>query len=104
MSQTFSEEDILEAVSEVVDPEINVPILEMGEPNGLVDEVVIGTDNSIELKYHATTPYCPPVFALQISMDIKKSVEQMDKIGSVKVIVSGHAMSKQINDKINESV
>ena len=30
MSQTFSEEDILEAVSEVVDPEINVPILEMG--------------------------------------------------------------------------
>ena len=47
MSQTFSEEDILEAVSEVVDPEINVPILEMGEPNGLVDEVVIGTDNSI---------------------------------------------------------
>jgi len=28
----------------------------------------------------------------------------MDKIGSVKVIVSGHSMSQQINDKINESV
>ena len=102
MSQTFSEEDILEAVSEVVDPEINVPILEMGEPNGLVDEVVIGTDNSIELKYHATTPYCPPVFALQISMDIKRSIEKMENNGPVKVIVSGHSMSKQINDKINE--
>ena len=102
MSQTFSEEDILEAVSEVVDPEINVPIVEMGEPNGLVDEIVIGTDNSIELKYHATTPYCPPVFALQISMDIKRSIEKMENIGPVKVIVSGHSMSKQINDKINE--
>ena len=102
MSQTFSEEDILEAVSEVVDPEINVPIVEMGEPNGLVDEIVIGTDNSIELKYHATTPYCPPVFALQISMDIKRSIEKMENIGPVTVIVSGHSMSKQINDKINE--
>jgi hypothetical protein len=34
-------------------------------------------------------------------MDIKRSVEKMDKIGSVKVILSGHAMSQQINEKIN---
>ena len=104
MPHDFSEDDVLEAMSEVVDPEINVPILEMGEGNGLIDEVNISEDNSVEVKYHATTPYCPPVFALKISMDIKKSVEKMDKIGSVKVIVSGHSMSQQINDKINESV
>lgn len=103
MSKTFSEDDILEAISEVVDPEINVPIIEMGEGNGLIDEVNISDNNSVEIKYHATTPYCPPVFALQISMDIKRSVEKMIDTGKVKVIVSGHSMSKQINDKINDN-
>ena len=51
MSTAFSEDDVLEAMSEVVDPEINVPILEMGEGNGLIDEVNISEDNSVEVKY-----------------------------------------------------
>ena len=75
----------------------------MGEGNGLIDEVTISDDNSVEVKYHATTPYCPPVFALQISMDKKRSVEKMKESGSVKVIVSGHSMSQQINEKINSN-
>ena len=57
MPHDFSEDDVLEAMSEVVDPEINVPILEMGEGNGLIDEVNISEDNSVEVKFHATTPY-----------------------------------------------
>ena len=103
MSSTLAVDDVLEALCEVVDPEVNVPIIEMGEGNGLIDEVTISDDNSVEVKYHATTPYCPPGFALQISMDIKRSVEKMKESGSVKVIVSGHSMSQQINEKINSN-
>ena len=103
MSSTLAVDDVLEALCEVVDPEVNVPIIEMGEGNGLIDEVKISDDNSVEVKYHATTPYCPPVFALQISMDIKRSVEKMKESGSVKVFVSGHSMSQQINEKVNSN-
>jgi len=101
MSSPLSVDDVLEAISEVVDPEINVPIIEMGEGNGLIDDVKIGSDNSVKIQYHATTPYCPPVFALQISMDIKRNVENLKESGSVEVMVSGHSMSQQINEKIN---
>ena len=37
-------------------------------------------------------------------MDIKRSIEKMENIGPVKVIVSGHSMSKQIKDKINDKI
>ena len=47
MTDKIDTDDILEAISEVVDPEVNIPILEMGdpekEPNGLIDEVNIDT-------------------------------------------------------------
>lgn len=105
MTNTIDTDEILEAISDVVDPEVNVPILEMGdpekEPNGLIDEVNIDKDNSVEIKYHATTPYCPPIFALQISMDIKQKVEEMEKVKGITVIISGHALSSQINEKVN---
>ena len=81
MTNKIETDDILEALSEVVDPEVNIPIIEMGdpekEPNGLIDEVNIDKNNSVEVKYHATTPYCPPIFALQISMDIKQNFYEL---------------------------
>ena len=50
MTDKIDTDDILEAISEVVDPEVNIPILEMGdpekEPNGLIDEVNIDKNNS----------------------------------------------------------
>ena len=105
MTNKIYTDDILEALSEVVDPEVNIPIIEMGdpekEPNGLIDEVNIDKNNSVEVKYHATTPYCPPIFALQISMDIKQKVEDVEMVKDVTVIVSGHALSSQINEKVN---
>ncbi len=56
--------DVQRQLSKVVDPEIGVPIVEMN----LVDKLDINGGN-VDIQYHATTPYCPPVFALKISQD-----------------------------------
>ena len=101
MSVAFNEEDVLEALSDVIDPEVNVAIIEMGEDNGLIDEINIEEKN-VEVKYHATTPYCPPVFAMQISMDIKSRCKSLKDVGDVKVVVSGHMMSDTINQRVND--
>ncbi len=103
MDSPINEDEILEAIADVVDPEINMPILEMGEDDswGLIDEINIGDSNSIEVKYHATTPYCPPIFAMQISNDIKSRIKSLKGADSVKVLVSNHMMSDQINQRIN---
>ncbi len=103
MDSPINEDVILEVLADVVDPEINMPILEMGEDDsyGLIDEINISVNNSIEVKYHATTPYCPPIFAMQISNDIKSRIKSLKGADSVKVLVSGHMMSDQINQRIN---
>ncbi len=103
MESPINEDVILEVLADVVDPEINMPILEMGEDDsyGLIDEINISDNNSIEVKYHATTPYCPPIFAMQISNDIKSRIKSLKGADSVKVLVSGHMMSDQINQRIN---
>ncbi len=103
MESPINEDVILEVLADVVDPEINLPILEMGEDDsyGLIDEINISDNNSIEVKYHATTPYCPPIFAMQISNDIKSRIKSLKGADSVKVLVSGHMMSDQINQRIN---
>ncbi len=103
MDSPINEDVILEVLADVVDPEINLPILEMGEDDsyGLIDEINISDNNSIEVKYHATTPYCPPIFAMQISNDIKSRIKSLKGADSVKVLVSGHMMSDQINQRIN---
>ncbi|MCZ6648158.1 MAG: iron-sulfur cluster assembly protein [Thaumarchaeota archaeon] len=103
MDSPINEDVILEVLADVVDPEINMPILEMGEDDsyGLIDEINISDNKSIEVKYHATTPYCPPIFAMQISNDIKSRIKSLKGADSVKVLVSGHMMSDQINQRIN---
>ncbi len=64
--------EIQRQLSRVVDPEIGMPIVEMN----LIDKLDVKEGN-IDLAYHATTPYCPPVFALKISQDIKSYLLQV---------------------------
>jgi metal-sulfur cluster biosynthetic enzyme len=61
--------EIQRQLSRVVDPEIGMPIVEMN----LIDKLDI-KDGNVDLQYHATTPYCPPIFALKISQDLKNSI------------------------------
>ncbi len=64
--------EVQRQLSKVIDPEIGVPIMEMN----LIDKLDI-KDGNVDIQYHATTPYCPPIFALKISQDMKSSVQQV---------------------------
>ena len=60
--------EVQRQLAKVVDPEIGVPVVEMN----LIDKLVV-QDGVVTIDYHATTPYCPPIFALKISQDMKSS-------------------------------
>ncbi|MBI2648191.1 MAG: iron-sulfur cluster assembly protein [Thaumarchaeota archaeon] len=90
--------DVQRQLSKVVDPEIGVPIVEMN----LVDKLDIN-DGNVDIQYHATTPYCPPVFALKISQDIKSNVLQVKGVKDVKVTVTGHYLADAVNKQVNKS-
>jgi metal-sulfur cluster biosynthetic enzyme len=96
-SEEVDMKEVQKQLSKVIDPEIGLPIVEMN----LIDKLDI-KDGSVDIQYHATTPYCPPIFALKISQDMKSNVEQLKGVKSVRVVVSGHYLSDAINRQVNK--
>ncbi len=89
--------EVQREVSKVVDPEIGMPIVEMN----LIDKLDV-KDGAIDVEYHATTQYCPPVFALKISQDLKDNLSRLKGVKSVKVVVTGHYFADAINRQVNK--
>jgi metal-sulfur cluster biosynthetic enzyme len=96
-SEEVELKEVQRQLSKVIDPEIGVPIMEMN----LIDKLDIQNGN-VDITYHATTPYCPPIFALKISQDMKTNVEAVKGVKSVKVTVSGHYLADAVNRQVNK--
>lgn len=88
---------VREKLATVVDPEIGVPITEMN----LVDEVRADGGNVI-VTFHLSMPFCPPVFALQISKDIKEKAKAVAGVRSVRVNLIKHVNADEINKAVNQ--
>jgi metal-sulfur cluster biosynthetic enzyme len=89
--------EIQKQISKVVDPEIGMPIVEMN----LIDKLDV-KDGEVDVEYHATTQFCPPVFALKISQDIRDNLAQVKGVRIVKVVVTGHYFADAINRQVNK--
>lgn len=96
-SEQVDMKEIQRQLSRVVDPEIGMPIVEMN----LIDKLDI-KDGNVDLQYHATTPYCPPIFALKISQDLKSSLLQVKGVKDVRVSVTGHYLADAVNKQVNK--
>ena len=89
---------IFDELSQIVDPEINTTITELE----LIDEVDIN-DANVKVDLHLTSPFCPAVFGFKIAQDIHDNLLSIQGIDDVKVNVSNHFMSEQINNQVNNS-
>ncbi len=89
--------EVQRQISKIVDPEIGMPIVEMN----LIDKLDI-KEGEVDVEYHATTMYCPPVFALKISQDLRDGIAQVKGVKSVKVLVTGHYFADAINRQVNK--
>lgn len=98
MSEQVDVKEVQRQVSKIVDPEIGMPIVEMN----LIDKLDV-EDGNVNVEYHATTQFCPPVFALKISQDLKDNLTQVKGVKSVKVIVTGHYFADAINRQVNKT-
>jgi metal-sulfur cluster biosynthetic enzyme len=89
--------EVQREISKIVDPEIGMPIVEMN----LIDKLDI-KDGNVDVEYHATTQFCPPVFALKISQDLRDNLMHVKGVKNVKVVVTGHYFSDAINRQVNK--
>ncbi len=96
-SEQVDLKEVQRQISKIVDPEIGMPIVEMN----LIDKLDV-KDGEVDVEYHATTQYCPPVFALKISQDLRDGIAQVKGVKSVKVLVTGHYFADAINRQVNK--
>ncbi|MFQ5940911.1 MAG: metal-sulfur cluster assembly factor [Nitrososphaerales archaeon] len=87
---------IFDALTSIVDPEINVSIMELQ----LVDNVDI-QDGNVKIDLHLTSPFCPAVFGFKIAQDVHDNVGKIEGINKVLVNVSNHFMAEAINKQVN---
>ena len=90
-------EEITRELEKVVDPEIGLPITEMH----LVDEITIKEGGELFIKYHLTAPFCPPIFAEDIGMNIRQLTSKLEGVRKVTVVLHGHALASEINKRVN---
>jgi ATP-binding protein involved in chromosome partitioning len=91
-----TKEEVMKELEKVLDPEIGIPITEMG----LVDSVEVDAKSNVSVTFHGSMPFCP--LAAQIGIDIKKAVGKMRGIKGVKVQIKDHADTEGINKRIDE--
>ena len=91
------ERAIAEAMSKIMDPELGRSITDLN----LIDKVTV-TDGSVELEFHLTAPFCPPIFALKIASDIKTGLLAVPGVKEVKVTLRGHYLAEAVNKQVNK--
>jgi len=91
------EEEILEKLKEVKDPEFGHSIIE----RKLIDEVKVEGDTA-KILFHLTVPFCPDVFALFIGREIRKKAKEVEGIKKVEIAVQKHAKADKLNEILSK--
>lgn len=83
-------------LSKIIDPELGRSITEMK----LIDRLNI-TGGAVEIEFHLTAPFCPPVFALKIASDIRAAALSTRGVTDAKVTLRGHYLAEAVNKQVN---
>ncbi|MDG6985685.1 MAG: iron-sulfur cluster assembly protein [Nitrososphaerota archaeon] len=84
-------------MSKIIDPELGRPITDLK----LIDKTLI-SGSVVELEFHLTAPFCPPVFALKIAADIKAGLLSVPGVSDAKVTLRGHYLAEAVNKQVNK--
>ncbi|AQT79118.1 metal-sulfur cluster biosynthetic enzyme [Mycolicibacterium litorale] len=86
------ETEILNALAEVTDPELDEPITDLG----FVRSVFID-DDGVTVHLRLPTAFCSPNFAYLMASDALDALRALDEAGQVRVLLDDHHDSDKIN-------
>ena len=81
ITNKINQEQVIECIRTVVDPEIPVNLYDLG----LIYEIKINDKNDIKIKMTLTNPNCP--VAGTMPENVGKSIEKLDNLNSIEVIL-----------------
>ena len=85
------------AMSRLMDPELGRPITDLN----LIDRLSV-SGGSVDLEFHLTAPFCPPMFALKIASDIRAGLLSVPGVTEAKVTLRGHYLADAVNKQVNK--
>jgi len=80
-----------------MDPELGRPITDLK----LIDKMSVA-GGTVELEFHLTAPFCPPIFALKIASDIKAGLLSVPGVKEARVTLRGHYLADAVNKQVNK--
>ena len=90
------EPKLWENLKEVIDPGANLNVVDMG----LIRELSISDDNTVNVVFRPSSPVCPLAFVL--ASNIKKALEGVESVGKVHLKVVDFVRADELN-KLMES-
>jgi ATP-binding protein involved in chromosome partitioning len=86
------------AMSKIIDPELGRTITDLK----LIDRLSV-SGGSVDLEFHLTAPFCPPIFALKIASDIKAGLLSVPGVTDARVTLRGHYLADAVNKQVNKA-
>jgi len=87
---------VLEALSEVHDPELDEPITSLG----FVTSCAVSPDGDVEILLQLPTPQCAPNFAYLMAADARNVLRRLPEVGRIDVRLEDHYTGEEINAAI----
>src|SRR3989442_3874941 len=89
-------ERVLEALSEVHDPELDEPITSLG----FVTSCEVSPGGDVEILLRLPTPQCAPNFAYLMAADARNVVRRLPDVGRIDVKLEYHSTGEEINPAV----
>jgi metal-sulfur cluster biosynthetic enzyme len=88
---------VMQALSEVHDPELDEPITRLG----FVTSCEVSADGEVEVVLRLPTPQCAPNFAFLMAADAREAVRRVPDVRAVRIRLEDHYTGAEINGAIN---
>jgi metal-sulfur cluster biosynthetic enzyme len=88
--------DVLDALSEVHDPELDEPITSLG----FVSSCEITGDGDVDVALRLPTPQCAPNFAFLMAADARTAVRRLPDVRAVTIRLEDHFTGAEINSAL----
>ena len=90
------QEQIYAKIGEVLDPELDQPLLDLG----FIERVDV-EGAAVTVSFRLPTYWCAPNFAFLIAADLQQKVGEVDGVETVRVFLADHFADGEINEGIN---
>ncbi len=91
------ENEVKQALTDVIDPETGLSIMRMD----LIHDLTVALDGSVSLIFHPSSPICPMAYSLANS--IKKKIEAVNHVNSVTIRVENFEHAEYLESLLKPS-